>query len=132
MGSNESVNSVNSELAKLIQCCQDANKLHESLINLPLPQDEIKRQCEYFKAKMIKLNDFTETVKHWLSKLGHPYVYSVTESPDDQGVADEINPDDSASNESSVKSSSVNLIPSYLGPPRQFQHTLKPRPKRQL
>lgn len=44
MESNENVNLVNFELAKLIQCCQDANGLHESLINLPLAQDEIKRQ----------------------------------------------------------------------------------------
>lgn len=65
---------------------------------------------------MIKLNDFTEMVKHWLSELGHPYVYSNTESPDDQGVADVINPDDSASNVSSVKANSVK-------PPSQLSRT---------
>ena len=107
MESNENVNSVNLELANLIQCCQDAKVLHESLINLPLPQDEIKRQCEYFEAKMIRLNNFIETVKHWLSELGHPYVYQNVESPEDQGGTDEINPDDSASNVSSVKANSM-------------------------
>ena len=61
MESNDNVDSVNLELANLIQCCQDAKERHLSLINLPLPQDEIKRQCEYFEAKMKKLNDFTET-----------------------------------------------------------------------
>lgn len=55
---------------------------------------------EYLEAKMIK---FTETVKHWLSGLGHPYVYPNTESPDDQGVADICNPDDSTSNYAETK-----------------------------
>ena len=130
MESNENVNSVNLELSKLIQCCDDANELHESLINLPLPQDEMKRQCEYFAAKMIKLNDFTERAKTWLSELGHPYVFTechdeqgvtdeiqaddITESPD--GDADEIKPDDSASNVSSVKAS-------CLKPPSQLSRT---------
>ena len=94
MESNDNVDSVNLELANLIQCCQDAKERHLSLINLPLPQDEIKRQCEYFEAKMKKLNDFTETNGN-------------VESPDDQGVTDEINPDNRASNVSSVKINSV-------------------------
>lgn len=55
MESNENVNSFNFELANLIQCGQDANELHESLIKLPLPQDEIKRQNEYFEASMFML-----------------------------------------------------------------------------
>lgn len=34
MESNENINSVNSELAKFIKCCQDENDMHESFMNL--------------------------------------------------------------------------------------------------
>lgn len=52
MTSDENIVTVNSELAKFMKYIQEANEMHKSFINLPLPQDEVTRQNEYFKAKM--------------------------------------------------------------------------------
>lgn len=55
MASNENVNSVTAELAKFIKFDQDANEMHESFVNLPLPQDEVARQNKNHEEKMTVL-----------------------------------------------------------------------------
>lgn len=59
MTSDENIVTVKSELAKFMKCYQDASEMHKSFINLPLSQDEVTRQNEYFKAKMTVYGDFT-------------------------------------------------------------------------
>lgn len=81
--SDENIVPVNSELAKFMKCYHDASEMQESFINLPLPQDEVTRQNEYFRAKMTVNGDFTEKVKRWLSDMGHSYVQPKTDLPDD-------------------------------------------------
>ena len=103
MASKENVNSVNAELAKLISCCQDANDMHESFVNLPLPQDEVARQNKNHEEKMTMFSDFTAKVKGWLSEMCQPYT-GLYVQPDE---VDDIKPEDSASNVSSVKENSV-------------------------
>ena len=105
MASNENVNSVNIELSKFIKCYQDANDMHESFVSLPLPQDEVVRQNKNHKEKMTMFYDFTGKVKSWLSEMGQPYSGLYVQPNED--VADDINPEDSASNVSSVKKNSV-------------------------
>jgi len=102
MASNENVNSVTAELARFIKFYQDANEIHESFVSLPLPQDEVARQNKNHEEKMTMFYEFTERVKGWLSEMGQPYEQP-TENVNDQHVADEIHPEDSASNLSSVK-----------------------------
>ena len=75
--------------------------MHESFVSLPLPQDEVLRQNKNHKEKMTMFYDFTEKVKSWLCEMGQPYSGLYVQPNED--VADDINPDDSASNMSSVK-----------------------------
>ena len=102
----DNVKCVQSQLVKFIKCHEEANDMHESILNLNLPEDEVEKQKKYFHEKRAMFYDFIEEVKSWCADAGHPYVElkdNDVESPDNQSVAsDDIKPEDSASNISCV------------------------------
>ncbi|XP_023192317.1 uncharacterized protein LOC111609249 isoform X1 [Xiphophorus maculatus] len=104
MTSQENVKKVSSDFVKFIKCYQDATDLHESFLSLPLPEEEVKRQSVYFQSKVTTFSDFMDNVKVWLHEAGDSYTERKNNVDDDQVAdLDEINPEDSVSNISSVK-----------------------------
>lgn len=89
-------------LRKYMECCEEANGMHEAIRNLDLPEHEVDRQKTYFHAKRLMFSEFIENVKVWLSDAGQPYVQSNHNETDHSGnlsvASDEIHPQDSASN----------------------------------
>lgn len=102
MESKENGESVKNELSVFINCCEEAHDIHKSLMNLPLPEDEVERQNKYFMDKMTQHSDFTKKVKGWLSDTSHSCV-EPNKDNFDECAANEVNPEDSVSNVSSVK-----------------------------
>lgn len=126
MESNE--NEVQSELVKCIKHYDDARDLHEALLNLPLPEDEVVRQSQWFQAKMTLFCDFIKKVKEWRTDAGQPYIEPQdSKTLDDQIVADvdEIRPEDSVSNVSCPKLN-FSKAPSQLS---RFSYTSSARIK---
>ncbi|XP_027860260.1 uncharacterized protein LOC114136464 [Xiphophorus couchianus] len=104
MTSQENVKKVSSDFVKFIKCYQDATDLHESVLSLPLPEEEVKRQSVYFQSKVTTFSDFMDNIKVWLHEAGDSYTEQKNNVDDDQVAdLDEINPEDSVSNISSVK-----------------------------
>lgn len=102
MESKETANEVQFELLKCIKHYDEAKCMHESLLKLPLPEDEIEKQSQWFKAKMQLFCKFTENVKEWLSEAGQPYEEQVqpqdSKIPESLVDVDDIRPEDSISN----------------------------------
>lgn len=103
MESKDRADSVTSLLAIFIQCYKDAKDSHDNFTSLPIPPDELNKQ-KYFENKMTTYLEFTDRVKGWLCELGQPYVQPNVDHNEqsNDNVDDEINPQDSASNVSSV------------------------------
>lgn len=104
---NENADAVNTQLALFIKCYEEALDIHETFMELPLPEDEILiTKTKNFEEKMKSCHAFIEDVKEWLSKAGYPY--SQPKEHIDAGcVNDGIQPEDSISNVLSVRASSV-------------------------
>lgn len=104
---NENADVVNTQLALFIKCYEEALDIHETFMELPLPEDEIlTTKTKTFEEKMKSCHAFIEDVKEWLSKAGCPY--SQPKELIDAGCVDDgIQPEDSISNVTSVKASSV-------------------------
>lgn len=104
---NENADAVNTQLALFIKCYEEALDIHETFMELPLPEDEILiTKTKTFEEKMKSCHAFIEDVKEWLSKAGYPY--SQPKEHIDAGcVNDGIQPEDSISNVLSVRASSV-------------------------
>lgn len=106
MKSKENAREVQSNLFQLIKLCDEAKENHESLVNLPLPEDELEKQNQWFQRKMEIFKGFIQDVKVWLPEAGQQIAHSIAESVILQSVvnSDDIGPDDSVSNASKPKS----------------------------
>ena len=95
-----------SNLVQLIKLCDEAKENHESLVKLPLPENELERQNQWFQQKMETFNGFIQDVNVWLSEVGQQITHTIAESDTKQSVAnsEDIGPDDSVSNVSKSKS----------------------------
>ena len=69
MNSNENANEVQSNLVQLINFCKEAKKHHKSVVSLPLPENELEKQNEWFNKKMETFDGFVEDVNVWLSDV---------------------------------------------------------------
>ena len=54
---------------EIIDLCGQARESHASLVVLPLPEEEINRQNEWFQPKIKILEDFIDDVHVWLSEV---------------------------------------------------------------
>ena len=106
MKSKENAREVQSNLFQLIKLCDEAKENHESLVNLPLPEDEFEKQNQWFQQKMETFDGFIQDVKVWLPEAAQQIAHSIAESVILQSVvnSDDIGPDDSVSNASKPKS----------------------------
>lgn len=104
MKSKDNATEVENNMVQLIKLRDEARESHETLLNYPLPEDELEKQNQWFQPKMATFDGFIQDVKLWLPEVGqqitHPIVESVTHAivvnPDD------IGPDDSVSNASQI------------------------------
>lgn len=135
MRKKENAPQVQSQLENLIQLCEAATKLHDSVLPL-LPEDEQERQKEWFTSIEKNSSAFKEDVKQWLTEteksfyIGHvqsdsvainegiphiqsddvPQVPTRTMSPviTDDIQDDDVKPSDSVSNVESRRSGTHN------------------------
>jgi len=101
MKSKENASEVQSNLNELINICDEAKRNHESLVKLPLPENELEKQNHWFQQKMDMFDGFSQDVNVWFSEVGWHKKHSIVESVN----TDDIGPDDSVSNVSKPKSS---------------------------
>lgn len=92
-------NKVQNALDDLIEMCEEAKCMHDSLLVL-LPCDEKEKHEIWFKAKMLANDECIANMKMWVSSNE-----STAHEKDDDVVDDDINPDDSVSNVGSKRSS---------------------------
>lgn len=124
--SKEDATKAQSKLYELIKLCNEAKESHESLVKLPLPEDELKRQNQWFQSKMETFDGFIKEVKMCFTEVEQQIKHtavddeSATQPVIDEGEkgapivegtaqcseinSDEIGPDDSVSNVSKSKS----------------------------
>lgn len=87
---NENVKDVHMGLKHFLGHCNDAAEVHFKLIQLSLPEEELKRQEKWYKTKASVNNQFVDHVIEWLSKHGVQYK--------DEEAEDDVKPEDSVSN----------------------------------
>lgn len=124
--SKENATEVQSNLRELIKLCDEAKESHESLVKLPLPEDELEKQNQWFQPNMETLDGFIKDVHVWLTDVGQQIKHTMVESENitqsSDVNADEIGPDDSVSNVSkpNLKPKSSLLLHHHL----HLQHPL--------
>ncbi|XP_037620552.1 uncharacterized protein LOC119485230 [Sebastes umbrosus] len=94
MGDKEQVQNA---LEELINVCNEAKCVHESLLGL-LPCDEKEKHVTWFNAKMLAPNECIAEAKRWVSCIEG-------DTHEKGNIEDDIHPDDSVSNVGSKHSS---------------------------
>lgn len=99
----QTVTDVETQINKFDKYCKDAEELHNSIVEMPIPQDEYDKQNKWFRAKMTENQEFYKDVKERLADTGKSL--NVDKTCDASSITNsEIGPDDSISNVSTKRS----------------------------
>ncbi len=52
---------------EVCQYCEEAEDLHNSIVEMPIPQDEFDKQTKWFDAKLAEISVFQKEITEWLS-----------------------------------------------------------------
>lgn len=109
MKSYDNVKSVQAELCQFINCYGEALEIHQTIINMDLPEEEVLRQNTYVNAIMTKFLHFTDDVKVWLSEAGYPYLENNDVDKVEENYCVVHNDDDDEMNNNEADNGNVNV-----------------------
>ncbi len=90
-------------MKRYVKYCEEAEDLHNSIVEMPIPQDEFDKQTKWFDAKLAENQCFQKEITEWLSDAGRTLRADKT-CDASSAVNSEIGPDDSISNVSTKQS----------------------------
>ncbi len=100
---SETVPNVEKQMKRFVKYCEEAEDLHNSIVEMAIPQDEFDKQTKWFDAKLAENQCFQKEITEWLSDAGRTLRADKT-CDASSAVNSEIGPDDSISNVSTKQS----------------------------
>ncbi len=100
---SETVPNVEKQMKRFVKYCEEAEDLHNSIVEMPIPKDEFDKQTKWFDAKLAENQCFQKEITEWLSDAGRTLRADKT-CDASSAVNSEIGPDDSISNVSTKQS----------------------------
>ncbi len=67
---SETVPNVEKQMKSFVKYCEEAEDLHNSIVEMPIPQDEFDKQTKWFDGKMVENQCFQKEITEWLSDAG--------------------------------------------------------------